>query len=519
LMLPDIDAERIRLVDLGVASPLFYDGNWTDADSDWKLLARVAWDTGMGSTRYGEYRLSRTGTEDEAEKETFALHIDICLPAGTRVVAPFIGTVKHASSMFSLRGKGVALFIEGLGGEPAEGTEIAAGEAIGVVAGEENAVGGLRIRLSRDLDTPPPLFCRPSEAPVWRHLAPSPSSLLGMDCDAPPARAKRIARAWREFFFDETGKSLIDVSGTAPMIGHGHPEVAVAAYRQHLLISTAHDGQADIEALKQALAKIAPQGLNHVVLFADAQSAVAAMTTLAKTTPAEQDAIAEGDDDEPQADETSDEGAVEQETTPGDISTVFIEPIPGETELAIRIAAAREGGNLVALDERRTGYGQLVDVMWAAEGDGMSVNFVMTGSCGGGELVAVFCTAEFQAPLNELARPVSPVAISTTLATLKVFLNEGLRENAAASAGILSDGLRDIAERARDIVDLKGAGLLWTMQLSGESPDLRDRLNEGAVHGDAGPAMLLIAPPLCISEKSAARYLAHLRHALGILYE
>ncbi|WJH41547.1 hypothetical protein N7E02_14480 [Aliirhizobium terrae] len=341
-MLPDIDADRIRLVDLGVASPLFYDGNWTDPDSDWKLLARVAWDTGMGSTRYGEYRLSRTGIEDESEKETFALHIDICLPAGTRVVAPFTGVARVTSSLFSLRGKGIALFIEGLSGEAAEGTEIEAGEAIGVVAGEENAVGGLRLRLSRDLDTPPPLFCRPSEAPVWRHLAPSPSGLLGMDCDAPPASPNRIARAWREFFFDETGKSLLDVTGSAPLIGHGHPDVAIASYRQHLLISTTHEGQADIEALKQALARIAPPGLDHVVLFADAQSAIAAMTTLAEAKPAEK--VAEDDDDEPQADETSDNGAVEQETAPGDMSTVIIEPIPGETELAARIAAAREGG-------------------------------------------------------------------------------------------------------------------------------------------------------------------------------
>ncbi|WJH41548.1 aminotransferase class III-fold pyridoxal phosphate-dependent enzyme [Aliirhizobium terrae] len=157
--------------------------------------------------------------------------------------------------------------------------------------------------------------------------------------------------------------------------------------------------------------------------------------------------------------------------------------------------------------------------MWAAEGDGVSYDFVMAGSCDGGELVAVFCTAEFQELLEELAKPVSPVAVSTALAALKVFLNEGLRENAALSAPILSDGLRDIAERARDTVGLKGSGLLWTMQLSGESPDLRDRLNDGAIHGDAGPSTLLIAPPLCISEKSVARYLAHLRHALGILYE
>jgi Ser/Thr protein kinase RdoA (MazF antagonist)/4-aminobutyrate aminotransferase-like enzyme len=519
LMLPDIDPDRIRLVDLGIASPLFYDGNWTDPDSDWKLLARVAWDTGMGSTRYGEYRLSRAGTDGEAEADTFALHVDICLQAGTRAVAPFAGIVKRTSSLFCLRGSGIALFIEGLGSEPAEGTEIEVGEAIGVVAGEENAVGGLRIRLSRDLDAPPPLFCRPSEAPVWRRLAPSPSGLLGMECDAPPASPGRIARAWREFFFDETGKSLIDVSGAAPLIGHGHPDVAAAAYRQHLLISTAHEGQTDIEALEQALAKIAPPDLDHVVLFADAQSAIAAMTTLAGVTPAQQDAIAEDGDDQREADETSDGSAVEQEIAPRDVSTVIIEPLPGETELAVRIAAAREGGNLVALDERRTGYGRLADVMWATEGDGVSVDFMLAGSCDGGELTAVFCAAQFQESLKELAKPVSPVAISTAFAALKVFLNEGLRENAAATAGILSDGLREIAERARDTVDLKGSGLLWTMQLSGESPDLRDRLDESAVHGAEGQTTLLIAPPLCVSEKSAARYLTHLRHALGILYD
>jgi Ser/Thr protein kinase RdoA (MazF antagonist)/4-aminobutyrate aminotransferase-like enzyme len=519
-LLPDADPERIRLVDLGVSSPLLHDGNWTDPDCDWKLLARVAWDTGMGSTRYGEYRLSRASTEDADETDTFALHVDVCLPAGTRAAAPFAGVVRHISSMLSLRGKDVTLFIEGIAEEPADGTEVQAGDAIGIVAGAENSVGGLRIRLSRDPETPPPLFCRPSEAAVWRHLAPSPSALLGLDCNAPPAAPRRIARAWHEFLFDETGNSLLDVSGRAPMIGHGHPDVAAAAYRQHLLIATSPEGQAEADALKQALAEIAPSGLDRVVLFPDARSAIEALTALAKEKLGRKDDITEDDDGEAEAaePETGEAELGENNVIP-DRTVAIIDPLALDADLAARAAAAREDGHLVVLDERRTGYGRLAAVMWAAERDDIVADIVLAGSLDGGELAVAFCAPEFFDALEALAAPVSPLSAATARAALKVFGNEGLREKAAAAAGILADGLLEIAERARDTVDLKGSGLVWTMQLSGDSRDFRDRLDQGAIHGADGPTILQIAPPLAITEKSAARYLSHLRRAFGLVYE
>lgn len=90
-LLPDIDPETFRLVDLSVTSPLLYGGNWTDNDNDWKLLAHISRETGRASTRYGEYRLSKGSTDPQQEPESFALHIDACIPARITAVAPLPG--------------------------------------------------------------------------------------------------------------------------------------------------------------------------------------------------------------------------------------------------------------------------------------------------------------------------------------------------------------------------------------------------------------------------------------------
>ena len=48
-------------------------------------------ETGIAVTRYGEYRLTETNLRSTAEPETFALHVDLCLPAGFQTAAPFAG--------------------------------------------------------------------------------------------------------------------------------------------------------------------------------------------------------------------------------------------------------------------------------------------------------------------------------------------------------------------------------------------------------------------------------------------
>lgn len=527
LLLPDIEVGKIRLVDLGPASPLFHSGNWTDPDCDWRLLARAAWETGMGSTRYGEYRLSRSKPDTtETEPRNVALHVDICLPTGTALVAPFSGTVAHLSPQLSLRGEAVTLLVEGLETTVTEGMEIKAGDQIGTVAGAADSVGGLRLRLSRDPDNHPPLFCRPSEAAIWGRLAPSPSPLLGIDCDAPPVISGREVRGWREFVYDETGSAFLDFGGKAPLIGHAHPSIAAAGYQQSLRLTTAHDGSAEAEALRQALAQIAPAGFTDVVLFEDRRAAMEAMTEIARTreTTEERAVIAayQENDAAEEADETPDEeelsyAEVSERTERDDgAMPLVLEPLPGLADLAKQVTAAKEDGRLVIADETRTGYGHLGKTFWAIENETLAADFLLTGGCDAGRLSVVFCREELAESLAPLAAPVSPVDAATALAALKVLADENLQANATAMGEVLEKGLRQLAGESNRIEAVTGRGLWWRIQLKDESVETWDALDGHVLHDLDQSGRLILAPPLCVSEASIDLCLDHLRNVLRL---
>lgn len=528
-LLPDLDTDRIQLVDLSPASSLFHSGNWMDPDCDWRLLARVAWDTGMGSTRYGEYRLSRSKPETgDAEPQNVALHVDVCLPTGTALAAPFSGTVVQVSPQLSLRGETVTLLLEGIEAAIEEGAEVGTGDRLGTVAGAADSVGGLRLRLSSDPDGEPPLFCRPSEAAVWRRLAPSPSALLGIDCDAPPAISGREVRGWREFVYDETGGVLLDFSGRAPLIGHGHPALANASYQQHLRITAAYDGSAEAEALRQALLEIAPSGFTDVVLFQDRRSAIEAINEIAVTMDATkaraaiaayQENSASDEPDEPMQEEDLpyvETGERAGHDEGGSAAPLILEPLPGFAGLAEHAAAAREEGRVIIVDETRTGYGRLGETVWGIEREAVTADLLLAGSCDGGRLSFVFCQEDLAEALAPLADPVSPVEAATALAALAVLRQENLQANAVTMGGILEKGLRQLADESTRIEKVEGSGLSWTIQLSGEDAESWDALDGHVLHDVDRSGRLVLAPPLCVSETSINLCIDHLRNVLRL---
>lgn len=526
-LLSDLQVENIRLVDLSPSSPLFHSGNWTDPDCDWRLLARTAWETGMGCTRYGEYRLSRSKPyAGPSEPQNVALHVDICLPTGTALVAPFSGTVVHLSPQLSLRGETVTLLVEGMETAVTEGMEIQAGDQLGTVAGAAGAVGGLRLRLSRDPDSDPPLFCRPSEASIWQRLAPSPSALLGMDCDAPPVISGREVRAWRDVVYDETGATLLDFSGKAPVIGHGNPSIAAASYQQHLRLTTAHDGNAEAEALRQALVEIAPAGFTDVVLFEDRRAAMEAMAEVARTREtmeeraviaAYQENSAADEIDEPQdeAEIAYTEASERTERNDGALPLIF-EPLPGIADLNEQVAKAQEERRLVIADETRTGYGRMGSSLWSIEVGTLAVDFLLAGSCDGGRLCVVFCREDLAENLAPLAEPVSPVCAATALAALTVLRDENLAANAAAMGEVLEKGLRQLAGESNRIEAIEGHGLCWKIQPKDDNPEIWDALDGHILHEVDHAGRLILAPPLCIGEEGINLCLAHLRNVVAL---
>ncbi|TPP05407.1 aminotransferase [Rhizobium glycinendophyticum] len=296
-LLPDVTPENLRLTDLSVTSPDLTRDDWADQEIDWKLLARAAIETGFSSTRYGEYRLSYTRPLSQQAPATFALHIDMCLPSGTRVVAPFDATLKPTGHHLILASADLALHLDGIDCGLEDGTSLAAGDSIGLVSGAAGGIGGLRIQLCRDTDLIPPLFARPQQSAVWGRLCPSPSRLLGIGIDAPAPQSEtllsrrkksfakpqknyyahppQIERGWKEHLFDVKGRAYLDMVNNVSILGHGHPTLAAAVGHQWSLLNTnSRFHYAAVAEFSDRLAALAPEGLDTVFLVNSGSEAV-----------------------------------------------------------------------------------------------------------------------------------------------------------------------------------------------------------------------------------------------------
>lgn len=288
-LLPDLDLQNMLYVDLGVESQHFAAGNWGQGDMDWRLLARAASEADAAATRYGEYRLSRARLLSARPSATYALHADICLAAGNTIAAPFSGRISWQNHHLVLEGADISLHLDGLDPSVEDGAELEAGQAIGVVSGEQGSLGGLRVQLSTLKGAEPPLFCTPAEVFAWSALCPSPAALLGKGVEAPkPVDAEilavrtahfaaaqkhyyetppRIERGWKEHMFDVEGRAYLDMVNNVTILGHGHPRLADAVGEQWLRLNTnSRFHYAAVADLSERLAALAPEGLDTVFL-------------------------------------------------------------------------------------------------------------------------------------------------------------------------------------------------------------------------------------------------------------
>ncbi|HEX8592736.1 MAG TPA: aminotransferase [Pseudomonas sp.] len=284
-LLPSLVGREFRLVDLGVLSEHFVAGNWQQDGIDEQLIKHAAEVTGQASSRFGEYRLSRTLIDSAKEPETCALHVELSLPSQIALHAPFNGTVRMtADAALLLVGEDLSLRLWGADSELMSGQKIAAGDEIG------QSAGPLILQLCRATQLSPPLFVAPSWAQAWRALCPSPSTLLGFACDAPPlpdatallarrdasfARSQKhyyqappqIERGWRNHLIDMQGRSYLDMLNNVAVLGHGHPRMAAEASRQWSLLNTnSRFHYAAIAEFSERLLKLAPEGMDRVFL-------------------------------------------------------------------------------------------------------------------------------------------------------------------------------------------------------------------------------------------------------------
>ncbi len=288
-LLPEIEASQVGIIALDAQSVLLDGVTWPEPGLEDRLLLAASGENAVVATRYGEYRLTRTALLSPKPAETFAVHVDLLLPAGTNVAAPFGGVLKFGERGLILLGQDAALHLTGVDALPGPDDFIHPGQPLGIVAGDPGERAVLRVQLCRDRDIVPPPFVSSGHAAAWAALCPSPARLLGFDCNAPApesatllvrrqnhfARPQKnyyeappqIERGFREHMVDVEGRAYLDMVNNVTILGHGHPRLADAVHRQWQRLNTnSRFHYASVAEFSARLAALAPEGLDTVFL-------------------------------------------------------------------------------------------------------------------------------------------------------------------------------------------------------------------------------------------------------------
>ncbi len=128
-----------------------------------------------------------------------------------------------------------------------------------------------------------------------------------------------------------------------------------------------------------------------------------------------------------------------------------------------------------------------------------------------------------------------PMSCAAGIATLQVYQEDGLLENARAMDQVMARGMADLQSRHPSVGDVRGIGLFWIIELVsdqetriplvpwnakshelGPMPTVRRALREGGLYTFSKWNWIFVVPPLCINATQIAEGLAVLDRALDI---
>ncbi len=136
------------------------------------------------------------------------------------------------------------------------------------------------------------------------------------------------------------------------------------------------------------------------------------------------------------------------------------------------IEVVHQAGGLFIADEVQSGFGRTGDKLWGFQRHGISPDIVTMGKpMGNGFPVAAVAIASDV--VEEFGRDTryfntfggNTVAIAAAQATLNVIREECLQQNASRVGSVIRDGLAELAKRHSQIGDIRGAGLYIGVEL------------------------------------------------------
>lgn len=597
----DLRTEPCLVLDLSVGSPLV-SGDPAERDephiTSSVLAAMESAGVRVAVGRYDEPRmlyvtpLFGAGKDVTGERRTIHLGLDLFAEAGTPVRAPLAGTV-HAlhdnaapldygpvvilrhepadgPAFFTLYGHLSRKSLDAL----APGRRIARGEPFATL-GSAGVNGGwtphLHLQVIVDLlglGVDFPGVAPASQRDAWTVLSPDPNLLVGVPAARFPAAAPaasaavagrrarfggnlglayahplRLARGWRQYVFNDTGRQFVDAYNNVPHVGHAHPRVVAAATGQMRVLNTNTRYLSDLRtAYADRLVATLPEALSVCYLVNSASEGNELALRLARAATGARDLVVL-------------DGAYHGNTTtlidispykhagPGGAGApawVHVAPLPDDyrgayrrgdpdagakyaehvAELAEAVSRSghplcgfiaescpsvagqimlpagylaeayrhvRAAGGVCIADEVQTGLGRIGTHCWAFEAQGVVPDIVVMGKpLGNGHPLAAVVTTRAIADAFDNGMEYfstfggNTVSCAVGLAVLDVMRDEHLQAHAERVGRSLLDSLRAVGARHSLVGDVRGSGFFLGVELVRDSESLEPADAEAA---------------------------------------
>ncbi|MEU0631171.1 aminotransferase [Streptomyces sp. NPDC005989] len=548
-LLRDLTPDGITLLDLSTDADPMDRGAWLEAGAEDRLAASALKDGAVAvATRYARARLTRTPALSAVSAATVPTGIDVWLGRDAMAQAPDAGTVLAAvpGRVELTYGEQVLTLSFPRTVHPAvtTGATVQAGEDVARVPSGT----ALHIALSAADSPAVPRLVRPEHATGWLALTADPAPLLGLPADSDKtverdlldrrdavfatvqehyyAGPPRIERGWRHHLLSTDGRSYLDIVNNVTPLGHAHPRVEQAAFRQLRRLNTnSRFHYASVVEFSERLAALLPDPLDTVFLVNSGSEAVDLGLRLAIGASGQHDVVAlreayhgwtyasdavstslqdnpnalatrpgwvhtvdspnsyrgrhRGTDATryaPEAIATIDELAGSGRPAGAFISEAFYGNAGGvalpDGYLAEVYAAVRRHGGLAVADEVQVGYGRLGHWFWGFEQQQVVPDIVCVAKAmGNGHPLGAVITSGAVADryrdqgyffASTGGSPVSSVVGLTVLDTLR---DEDLQGNAVRVGSHLKRRLEALADRYGIIGAVHGSGLYLGLEL------------------------------------------------------
>jgi len=548
----------------------------------------------VGIGRYNEARLLYTSDvfkSTDGERRTIHIGVDLFMKAGSPVFAPLDGMIHSFANNAAPLDYGPAIIIEHnadgakfftlyghLSEDSLEGLQpgklVTRGERIASI-GAPPTNGGwpphLHFQIICDMlgkQGDFPGVAPASQREVWLSICPDPNLILGIPQDCFPAsslssdqilelrrahigpslsaayrRPLHIVKGWKQYLYDDEGRTYLDAVNNVAHVGHCHPRVVRAAQEQMAVLNTntryLHE---NIVAFAQRLCATMPGPLSVCFFVCSGSEANELALRLARAHTKGADIICVdgayhgntsslidispykfdgpgGSGAPPHVHKATmpdtyrgpykaeDPGAgekyaqqvsraVEQIQRNGKRVSAFIcesalgcggQLILPDGYLREAFRCIREAGGVCIADEVQTGLGRIGSHFWAFETQGVIPDIVTIGKpLGNGHpLAAVITTPEIAASFDNGMEYFNtfggnPVSCAVGLAVLDVIEDEKLQENALEAGAHLKAGLERLKSRHSLIGDVRGLGLFIGVELVRDPGSLSPAAMEAA---------------------------------------